>query len=457
MTGGTLGAKSWLGWLSAANFVAGVGLGLLQPTVGVAVGGFGVVAGPTPMGLLFLAAIAAGLVAGLVAGVRAIRARAIGTTVSVAAVSLSLAFGLLVGNMVAGTLHVGFAASRPDPTPKPPTGAGWAPAGSMQTPRYDHTATLLSTGRVLVAGGEGARGSALASCELFDPATGTWAPTGDMVMASREHVASLLRDGRVLLISLMGEGVELYDPTSARWSTAAQLLTPRTSFAVTVLLDGRVLVTGGQATESTDVGALASAEVFDPATETWDTVEPMRGARWDHAATLLADGRVLVTGGRRSSTAGSAPALASAELFDPQTGAWSEATSMAGPRARHVALLLDDGTVLVASGGDLLSEVPDERFDPATGTWQPTGATAPFAVRAAVRLSDGRVLLIGGLLETRIWTYDPQDWLAAPTAVDSQHKAGAATTLLQDGRLLVSGGNLFGTVEAFAAAQLYAP
>ena len=93
----------------------------------------------------------------------------------------------------------------------------WITNGPMTTARYDHTATLLSNGKVLVVGGTDA-GEVVASAELYDPSTGAWVPTGAMAGTSMEHTATLLPNGKVLVVSTDLE-VQLYDPATGTWTT----------------------------------------------------------------------------------------------------------------------------------------------------------------------------------------------------------------------------------------------
>jgi hypothetical protein len=164
--------------------------------------------------VLFLLCLAVALVAGLIALVMPGSRR---TIAPVVAGSAFLALGILGGNVVAATLQVGFAAPLPVPAP---TGPGWSATGNLRVARYDHTATLLSDGRVLVAGGHGPYMTGLSSAELYDPKTGTWTETGSivgMVYMYDELRATLLGDGRVLVTGIRAQDAELYDPATGAW------------------------------------------------------------------------------------------------------------------------------------------------------------------------------------------------------------------------------------------------
>jgi len=226
----------------------------------------------------------------------------------------------------------------------------------MSIVSYWHTATLLADGRVLFVGSGGDGSMGLETLlDLYDPATNTWARAGSMASGRVfGHTATLLADGRVLVAAGQsryadggGRGwdtsAELYDPTTNTWSSAGSMATARGGHTATLLADGRVLVTGGGGSEE----APTSAEVYDPTVDTWSSAGALARGRSEHTATLLADGRVLVAGG----TAGS---LVRAELYDPTTNTWSSAGSMSTPRRQHVAALLLDGRVLVAGGSNLM-------------------------------------------------------------------------------------------------------
>ncbi|HSH58195.1 MAG TPA: kelch repeat-containing protein, partial [Acidimicrobiales bacterium] len=165
----------------------------------------------------------------------------------------------------------------------------WRPTTPMGTPRFTAPAVVLENGKVLVVGGTQDGGAS----ELYDPDTATWSATGPMVTAPRyDHTATLL--------------------TGAGCANRC----------------GKVLVAGG----TSGSGAFDSAELYDPATNTWSATGSMSTARIQFTATQLADGRVLAAGG--DGPGGNQAVEASAELYDPATGTWSPTGSMVAPAAR---------------------------------------------------------------------------------------------------------------------------
>ena len=245
--------------------------------------------------------------------------------------------------------------------------------------------------------------------------SGPWSAAGDMMTARAEHTATLLNDGRVLIAGGIADSreeerlasAELYDPSTGTWQATGSMTNPRSWHSATQLLDGRVLVAGGLCDSRyadgcaarDPSGAQTSAEIYDPQTGTWTPTGDMTTPRSQHTATLLPNGMVLVAGTELAPDA----ILASSELFDPVTGTWTATGDMTIPRTQQMAALLQDGTVLVAGGIGPVSPTEHaeltsaELFDPAKGTWSATGSMASARSQdPLIVLADGTVLKTGG-------------------------------------------------------------
>ncbi|AUX38981.1 uncharacterized protein SOCE26_003630 [Sorangium cellulosum] len=321
----------------------------------------------------------------------------------------------------------------------------------------------------------------LGSAELYDPGSGAFRAAAPMAVGRSGHTATRLADGRVLVVggSTGAPSAEIYDPALDSWQPTAPPSELRAEHTATLLDDGRVLVAGGEAGSA----ALASAEIYDPAADTWSPGPAMPGVRAGHEATRLLDGRVLVTGGiagpllDMDSGVTRGPIASTVEIFDPATATWSAAAPLAGGIRRLTATLLLDGRVLVtgpAGAADVYDPATDS-WTEAPGKWGDTptaGWIDDFEYEiglgmlgeAAARLPDGQVMISGGIekiatyhsnpgttcnlaylenahqVYARVQLYDPAANVWSPAPNLPSGRGFHSATPLEDGRIFVAGG-----------------
>jgi large repetitive protein len=301
-----------------------------------------------------------------------------------------------------------------------PAKNAFAAASSMKDAREDHTATVLPGGKILIAGGVGASGRALSSAELYDPISGTFsAVASKMDTARAEHTATLI------------SGCDCPG-------------------------DGKILIAGGSSATASLGSTLRSAELYDPVTSKFTPTGAMKATRARHSATLIASGplagNVLIAGGTSDESGGD---VATAELYDPATGQFTPTGRMSTPRENHSSTWLSPsvvsgslaGNVLVA-GGDDASAPSDsaEVFNPQTAAFSPVGAmTTARTLQAAVLLANGKVLIAGGQSSDTEFLqsaelFDPAHATFAATGSMQNLHAGAAATVLDNGDALIAGG-----------------
>jgi hypothetical protein len=371
-------------------------------------------------------------------------------------------------------------------------GGSWTTTGSLNDSRFQHTATLLANGQVVIVGGSESGIGPLSSAELYDPSSPTWSDVGALNQMRGGQTATLLPFGTALVVGGLGPtgwlpNAETYDPATWTWTVTGSLHTARSGHTATLLANGRVLVVGGTNSGgwlpthygveqyNPDNGAWtvppASCSLCHPASSPFPPALDSRATghlhveRSQHTATLLGTGKVLVTGGQ---CANGTTTTNITELFDPTTGFWSlwpvlgrnckschlapptsdawdlPAGHLHTPRYGHTATLMPDGTVLVVGGqnanGDYLYRFPPvnpsatgvevnvEQYDPVTGTWAP-----PRRCEDCHPENNSGLIGHGHLNTPRL---------------------GHTATLLPNGKVLVAGGYYGGVL---ASAELYDP
>jgi hypothetical protein len=312
--------------------------------------------------------------------------------------------------------------------------------GSLNEGRYAHTATSLADGKVLVTGGWGVLGggyfTTLATAEVYDPVTSAFTQTGSMVQPRISSAAVRLVSGRVLVVGGWGPvnngpytalaSAEIYDPATGAFSRTGDMATARSDMTATLLPDGTVLVVGGA---GASYSYLATAEIYDPVSGTFSpTSTPMVAPRDFHTTTLLPNGRALVAGGCLQYAC-------PAELYDVASRSFTAAAVMGSSHFGHSATLLRDGRVLIA--GDPYG--PAELYDPSTAVFTQAGGSTRERSPATVLLPNGNVLFTGGGSKYAE-RYEPASDAFQPVAALREARSAHTATLLPDGTVLVAGG-----------------
>lgn len=320
-------------------------------------------------------------------------------------------------------------------------GEAFFPGTSLTTGRNSHSATLLTDGRVLVAGGRtSSGGSGITSVEILDVSGGSFSAAVPLPTPRSGHKSLTLPDSRVLLWGGTQPGAEIYDPSSDQWTTInppgdATVLRSVTSFA-----NGTLLFLGSAPGNTT--------WIHDPTQNSWTTTSSPGVVKQPSSAIRLQNGRVLLVGGYDSTS--NVPQTA-CELFDPGTGTWSTTGSLNFGRNAPELAMLADGSIMAIGGSNNLAD-PPEIFDASQASWTPTGPMfEDRSVFAIAPTGDGSVLVSGGFrtepgavpknlifasterfdLATRTWK--PVDSMGTGRCL---HQA----TRLNDGRILITGG-----------------
>lgn len=340
--------------------------------------------------------------------------------------------------------------------PAPPPDSFTSLAAHLTVPRSGHTATMLTSGKVLIAGG--GNGVADSSAELYDPAAGTFTATaGSMTEARINHTATLLSDsslpnyGKVLIVGAGDLTAELYDPTTETFKATGRMNHQRSSPTATLLAAsgqnaGKVLIVGGNTTADDLV-----AELYDPATGTFSDTGSTTILRTGHTATLLTTGplagQVLIAGGNSST----------AELYSPVTHTFVQTGGATSPSGEVSATLLGqqdgstlNGEVLFVSsfGGSALYDQSTQSFT-TVGSWLPLSRFHASVGHTASLRNDGTVLVAGGSSEgcsarpnslNAAALFAPENQGFTATGNLRISRDGHTSTTLADGSVLIVGG-----------------
>lgn len=375
--------------------------------------------------------------------------------------------------------------------------------GNVAVTRRGHIVNELPDGRVLVVGGDlidgtGAIVDTLDTVEVFDPKTQEFTqPVTTMTRKRAAHSSTTLADGRVLILGGYDDAVsglasntgEIWDPVANTTTPIADMAEIRTQHTATLLQDGRVLVTGGaEMFDLTQIlASLSSAhqdsEIYDPDTDTWmpgpDLVEPVIG----HNATLMNDGRVLITAGTEVPTLFGIPVPQFSDTcyrYDPGTNTFLATASLPAPFVYPGQLTLSTGDVIVAGGADgsfiTFNFTPRKsvyRYNAASNTW--TTLAELNSERAFCQLFEigGEVIVIGGVHVVNLAmgfgvpdeTIETSDlnflsWTSGPNMMTEHPRELSRSAVIDGGdRLLTVGGWDDGTGSGVPdlTAEIYLP
>ncbi len=382
------------------------------------------------------------------------------------------------------------------------TSTHWEFTTRMHQPRSGHTATRLLDGRVLVVGGFNDTG-VLNTAEIFDPATKTWTMVAAMRVPRARHTATLLPDGTVFVAggatgldhpAPVTNTAERFDPATGQWLAVSPMVTKRAFHAAALMNDGTVLVAGGGPTGSQ--APQRQAERYIPASNRWIAAGSSQAVHTRGTATPLPDGTVLVAGGVEAGPEADNPGLFRvnySERYDPASNRWFELATMNETPFAHAATLMNDGTVLVTGGRwcDCCPPAYCPEYQAAVrylpnfrtgGEFPPVWHNIPDMLQArtnhqATLLNDGTVLVTGGftgcvdtttppggcatsLDKVELYRPDPNNIVGGQwenQEIMFNRRGDHTATLLADGNVLVCGGYSWAGSGAMDSAEIFFP
>jgi len=334
---------------------------------------------------------------------------------------------------------------------------------AMESKRDRFALLFLSNGNLIAAGGkevgmQAQSGNFNRTVEIFDPVTNQWTFTGEMKEERMSPVLFELPGGNVMVIGgLSGArdpliSTEILDSNTGTFSMGPEMIRSHNEMGAVTLNDGRFMVIGGSSYDEDagfQVALSKETEIFDPESGTWTEAAPMSERRANHSVLILNDGRVIVIGGGKTD----GPYLKSIEIYDPNTNTWEFGAEMTKGRVAHTATILSDGNVLVVGGKGKLTLA--EIYDPNTDTWALAGETNKSrGHHAALLLADGSVLVTGGigyLTEAELFDPNTSTWNVVGSL--NTGRIRPAVTRLSDGRVLIMAG--VGKDGMLASVEVY--
>ncbi len=337
----------------------------------------------------------------------------------------------------------------------------WEIIDSMNVPRYWFGTTILTNSEVIVSGSDSE--TLLNSTEIYNVTNDSWELTSTMLRGRAAHHLFKLNNGEVIAVGgFLTRSCEVFNSSSNSWRYTDSLKTMKYFWdTATLLNDGRILVAGGYYFDRSTLQNIyyKTCEIFDPITETWSFTDSLAVGRSSHTATLLNNGRVLITGGQNNTGD-----INSCEIYNPVTNEWAVVNSLLHARSFHSAVLLSDGRVLVSGGitpDSTLGTKYCEIYDPITDSWSEAGEmTFPRTGHKTLLLFDSTVLITGGTFEPEIWEiYDPKTlsviyYDTLPVVVFEPE-----IEMFPDGRIISMGGYTFDgmLVENSNLCLMYTP
>lgn len=271
----------------------------------------------------------------------------------------------------------------------------WTIADSLIYPRQDHASVKLPNGNILVTGGiESPKKS-----EIYDYQMKKWIEIDSMKMGRFVHHLIALNNDKVFAIGgFKNRSCEIYDPQLDEWEVVDSIEYRSVFGSDAILLaDGRVILTGGYYDPDTSIFniSLNRSEIFNPQLNEWETTNPMNVARYGHKNIALNDSSIMVIGGYTKTC----------EVFNLNTQTWTIVDSLSFLRAFHTANKLPDGKIIVTGGNGesgLLNKV--EIYDPIIEAWfEVTPLMVSRETHNAIVISDSLMLIFGGGINYNVW------------------------------------------------------